>query len=137
MTAPPGSEKAAGDRHTRRTGPSIPSDARVSHSRKTSASVVDGHSAHGADSRRAVMTASGAALCLRHGHEVVSAPASRHKSKRDEVSRHSSAAPPDKPHLQPLERGAACGVPDDQLTVYVSYHNCLIEGPSPTGRSLA
>ena len=39
---------------------SIPTDAHVSHSRTVSASVVDGHSAHGAMSRRASNTDSSA-----------------------------------------------------------------------------
>lgn len=48
--------------------PSIPTDAHVSHSRTVSASVVDGHRAHGADRRRAVNTDSSAALRRRYGH---------------------------------------------------------------------
>ncbi|WP_330293443.1 hypothetical protein [Streptomyces sp. NBC_00576] len=47
--------------------PSIPTDAHASHSRTTSASVVDGHSAHGTDSRRAANTDSSAALRRRYG----------------------------------------------------------------------
>lgn len=53
--------------------PSIPTDAHVSHSRTTSASVVDGHSARGADSQRAANTDSSAARRLRYGHPAVSA----------------------------------------------------------------
>ncbi|MFF3663540.1 hypothetical protein [Streptomyces olivochromogenes] len=52
--------------------PSIPPDAQVSHSRTTSASVVDGHSAHGADSRRAANTDSSAALRRWYGRPVAS-----------------------------------------------------------------
>lgn len=60
-----------------KTTPSIPIDAHVSHSRTTSASVVDGHSAHGADSRREANTDSNAALRRRYGHPVVSVRDSR------------------------------------------------------------
>ncbi|MGW3059527.1 hypothetical protein ACWC98_26850 [Streptomyces goshikiensis] len=42
--------------------PSIPTGAHVSHSRTLSASVVDGHSTHGVDSRRPANTDSSAAL---------------------------------------------------------------------------
>ncbi|MFD4878564.1 hypothetical protein ACFWOB_35060 [Streptomyces sp. NPDC058420] len=54
--------------------PSMPTDVQVSHSRRVSGSVVDGHSAHGADSRRAANTDSGPALRRWYGQEAVSVP---------------------------------------------------------------
>nr|WP_303708628.1 hypothetical protein [Kutzneria buriramensis]WKX05995.1 hypothetical protein Q4V64_00190 [Kutzneria buriramensis] len=63
-----------------KTTPSIPTDAHVSHSCTTSASVVDGHSVHGAMSRRAANTDCSAALRRRYGQEVVSVPDSLSRS---------------------------------------------------------
>ncbi|MDT0484652.1 HAD family hydrolase [Streptomyces doebereineriae] len=50
---------------------------------KRAASVVDGHGAHGADSRRAANTDSSAARRRRYGHPVVSVPASLSRSKAE------------------------------------------------------
>jgi len=57
-----------------KTMPSIPTDAHVSHSRTVSGSVVDGHSAHGATSRRAANRDSSAVLRRWYGHLIVSVP---------------------------------------------------------------
>ncbi|MFD0378716.1 hypothetical protein, partial [Streptomyces sp. NPDC127112] len=50
-----------------KTTPSIPTDAHVSHSRTVYASVVDGHSTHGAANRRSANTDSSASLRCRYG----------------------------------------------------------------------
>ncbi|MBB3074934.1 hypothetical protein FHS41_001403 [Streptomyces violarus] len=72
---------------------SLHSDRRhVSHSRRTSASVVDGHSAHGAMSRRAANTDSSVARRRRYGQQVVSVPGSRSRSNATKWAGHSSAA---------------------------------------------
>ncbi|GHA70049.1 hypothetical protein GCM10010345_86860 [Streptomyces canarius] len=57
-----------------KTTPSTPADAHDSHSRTVSGSVVDGHSAHGAKSRRVANTDSRAARRLRYGQPVVTVP---------------------------------------------------------------
>jgi hypothetical protein len=58
----------------------MPTDAHVSHSRTVSGSLVDGHSAHGTDSRQAANTDSSAALRRWYGQLVVSVPDSRSRS---------------------------------------------------------
>jgi hypothetical protein len=63
-----------------KTTPSILTDTHDSHSRTVSGSVVDGHSAHGAKSRRAAHTDSSAARRLRYGHPVVTVPDSLSRS---------------------------------------------------------
>lgn len=89
---PPRTEGRYGSSNRLKNTPSVPTDAHVSHSRTVSASVVDGHSAHGADSRRAANTDSSAARRRRYGQPVVSVPDSRSRSNATKWAGHSLAA---------------------------------------------
>src|SRR4051812_7812358 len=97
----------------------MPTAVHDSHTVAVSGSVVDGHSAHGADSWRSANRSSSAVRRRRYGHAVVSVRASRSTSKATKWDGHVAEA-----STAPAPRRSRLGAPAARTPTPPTHHLC-------------